>query len=277
MNSMPPTFRHGFTLLELLIVVAVMAILTTIVMVVWGTVRYSANKLACANNIRQIHLILMSHAKDHNGRLMNTARLWNDALRFPNAAYVKGPKAEAANELSFVSLDNYLEFKQTDTYDASFQFVRLMRMWACPIYHSKGSNSGEPAGTGFMVSEGNGNSYITCSYTYLAGVSTWSPTEKESCAEVITDRRPEANKLILADSTIRWSNQLWYISHFKGGEGGVLPIDRVRVKRAFDGANQLFGDGHLRYKPASEFDIDAMHDDTPGPTYARNTIDRWYF
>ena len=273
----PAKGRRGFTLLELLIVVAVMAILTSLLIMVFGMVRYSAKKLECANNMRQIHLILLSHANDRKGRLMNTAHLGNDFLRFPNAAYVKGPKAEAADELSFLSLNSYLDFKQTDTDAASYEFVRLMRMWACPIYHAKGGNSGEPAGTGYMVSEGNGNSYITGSYAYLAGVSTWTATQKEGCAEVITDRRPDANRLLLADSNIRWSNQIWYISHFRAGEGGVLPIDRARVRKSLDGANQLYGDGHLRYKPASEFMIDAMHDDTPGPAYARNTIDRWYF
>ncbi len=269
--------RTAFTLLELLVAVSVMAILAALLMAVWGMVRFSAKKLECANNMRQIHLILLSQANDRHGTLMTTSRLWNDSLRFPNAAYVKGPKAEAANELSFLSLDSYLDFRQTDNYDASFEFVRLMRMWACPIYHAKSANSGEPAGTGFTVSEGNGNSYITCSYSYLAGVSTWSATEKEGCAEVITDRRPEANRLLLSDVTIRWSNQLWYVAHFRGGGGGVLPIDRVKFKKSLDGANQLFGDGHLRYKPANEFLIDAMHDDIPGPIYARNTIDRWYF
>lgn len=60
--------RHrGFTLMEILIVIVVIAVLSTLVMSVAGLVRSSARTLECANNLREIGVLDECYASDHQG------------------------------------------------------------------------------------------------------------------------------------------------------------------------------------------------------------------
>jgi len=57
----------GFTLVELLIVIAIFAILATLVLTSLGKLRESAERTKCAGNLRQIGIGAAVYAQDHNG------------------------------------------------------------------------------------------------------------------------------------------------------------------------------------------------------------------
>jgi prepilin-type N-terminal cleavage/methylation domain-containing protein/prepilin-type processing-associated H-X9-DG protein len=59
----------GFTLLELLVVIAVIAILASILLPTLARARTKAEGLSCLNNTRQLGLAWMLYADEHNGRL----------------------------------------------------------------------------------------------------------------------------------------------------------------------------------------------------------------
>ena len=61
--------RTGFTLVELLVVLAIVLILTSLLMPGLRSARETANKLACASNMRQIGYAITAYATDHNERL----------------------------------------------------------------------------------------------------------------------------------------------------------------------------------------------------------------
>lgn len=59
--------RRAFTLIELLLVVAIIGILAGLVLAVTESIRTSARTVECANNLRQLGICLISFSVDHNG------------------------------------------------------------------------------------------------------------------------------------------------------------------------------------------------------------------
>ncbi len=62
--------RKAFTLIELLMVIAIMFLLITLAIVAFGGVRASANRTASLNSVRQMAMGFNSYAADHDGRFM---------------------------------------------------------------------------------------------------------------------------------------------------------------------------------------------------------------
>ena len=61
--------RNGFTLVELLVVIGIIAVLIAILLPVLQNAREQARQVACANNMRQIAFAAMAYANDNGGQL----------------------------------------------------------------------------------------------------------------------------------------------------------------------------------------------------------------
>ena len=61
----------GFTLVELLVVIAVIAILAALLLPVLGKSKIKGESMVCANNLKQLNLAWILYADDNNDRLVN--------------------------------------------------------------------------------------------------------------------------------------------------------------------------------------------------------------
>lgn len=76
----PMQTRSGFSLIEILVVISIVAILSSLLITSIQTVKQTANQVKCSSNQRQLGLGIMAYAGDNSGRL-------------PCAFYGPGPSA----------------------------------------------------------------------------------------------------------------------------------------------------------------------------------------
>src|SRR5688500_11916340 len=79
--------KRAFTILEVLVVIAIISILTAITMSIYGGVRARALQAGCGSNVRQISQALLLYADSHEGRLgggIERLETWLEATEIPN-------------------------------------------------------------------------------------------------------------------------------------------------------------------------------------------------
>lgn len=103
------TRRHGFTLVELLVVLAIFMILLALIMPAVGRVRYVARLTGCLSNLRQVGQGGMAFADAHNG-------LWPSRNDYGDAT------------LKFTQV----RYNSTDVRPAIRGYIALNK-WSCPL------------------------------------------------------------------------------------------------------------------------------------------------
>jgi len=72
-SSAPSHSRRAFTVLELVVVISVVAILTSILMPALSKVREAGERVQCASNLRQVGCALIDYGDDHRERIPHLA------------------------------------------------------------------------------------------------------------------------------------------------------------------------------------------------------------
>ena len=251
--------RTAFTLVEILVVVAILAILAAVLFPVFGRARENARRSSCLSNMRQIGLGIAQYTQDFDERLPFSTGTTPDPLsgRWPNkiASYVKNTQVFVCPSYTEHRLPaNFLAFTaggwngSSSTYGINENLSEYRNPGPLSPGDSVSRHLGElksPSETALIAEvaelSANGNAL-------LGSPDNLDPTSWEN----------HINKTAWNKGNSDWQ---WVPPGQFGGSGvtsylspGPSNVNMRRpLARHFDGLNVVYCDGHAKWVPITQF------------------------
>jgi len=212
--------RSAFTLLELLVVVAIIAILAAILFPVFARARENARRTSCQSNLKQIGLAWIQYSQDYDEKIM----------RFSNGVSASSATASAPAVYWWGSWDGA-------TFRASGgllqPYMKSDQVRVCPSFTAVPANAYEGS-TGYAYNVG------TLSPTDYGPAPTYTASPRAASLAAISDT---AQTVVFADAAKLDSAGVYAPSTYLQGPSADNPNFNARH---LETGNVLFCDGHVK-------------------------------
>jgi prepilin-type N-terminal cleavage/methylation domain-containing protein/prepilin-type processing-associated H-X9-DG protein len=144
--------RHGFTLVELLVVIGIIALLISILLPVLGKAREQALSVNCLANLKQIGLAAVAYATDNKGVVLPAGyRALTAGTTSAGASYAVG---DTINEWPVILINGKYLPRTNRTNYASNTDIDSSTVFFCPAGYTdiRSSNVNLPSATSGMLS-----------------------------------------------------------------------------------------------------------------------------
>lgn len=160
--------KNAFTLIELLIVIAIIAILMSLLLPMVNFAMERSRRASCRNNLKQIASCFINFAAENNGWFPLNPNL----TRWTGAPYKSMPYEGGALKYQF-------PFRDVCRGLYTNKYVTDMNVWVCPSDTVEGGNQEKKVTLWRPPGPPPFDSYGNCSYMYVAGFNTtmnWLPS-----------------------------------------------------------------------------------------------------
>jgi prepilin-type N-terminal cleavage/methylation domain-containing protein/prepilin-type processing-associated H-X9-DG protein len=268
--------RRGFTLVELLVVIGIIALLISILLPALNRARGQAKQTACLSNLRQIGMAMMMNAVDHRNHFPLAGTVWPGAS---TPAALGDPNQTTYTYLNYggsaglrpaplpMALAPYLgqqRLRLDSTSNAVVDYITgsALRIFTCPANVDQ-MQQGTMQMAQFIADRNglSGGPKLPCSYTFNEAIFGWcdnhtSSVSGHSRARGNLAKIPHpADTVLFGDGVVRQSGWMTYNDHgpnqnlymfytnppTSGDSEDYLLFDHYRH---YGNMNILFADGH---------------------------------
>lgn len=213
----------GFTLVELLVVIGIIALLISILLPSLNKARKAAASVQCASNMRQAGMYLQMYADDFKGWL---------------APQVELKSASTGNQVNWMTYIS--EVYQKNTYTAQWDTRRPPGMWACPqsqkvmvMMHGATTDYGRNVNTGMKATIPLGEAYCPIKMSQVRRPSAkWTAIDSKWIDGTSSSSYPTMpTATMCARDASPWS--------------APAPVGNIDFRHPGDTANVLYLDWHV--------------------------------
>lgn len=231
----------AFTLLEVLVVVAIIALLAAFLLPSLAKARKQARRTVCATNLHEVGLALVAYTQTHR--------------EFPHQARVGVPGGELQNPGG-----NVIGAWPTSVHDVLGRYIgkrsaiKPSEVFYCPSVNESDRGAVDIDREQAPLSIGNPEGYLHITYFYYGRLNAGDndpaeprPGETElsvpSRRKLYVTKDPDARKVLMADAVSLWKGKgRWRVNHgpdYNPYLDGSPPI--------LEGQNVLYGDAHVEW------------------------------